>query len=171
MHATPTGVLYFVHGNDLYRIDTTGAVQLMARQVAQQTATFSQMSGRHDLFGIWTDKKENVYVANFSGQVVRKYDQTAVSTMQYILPRPGRLPVAFLMRRVIYGFWKLPLRMKVRVRKVFKKEIARQNKTGPYMVNNSVPVLLMVLFLVVAVACIVWVVKKRNRVTMVAHQK
>jgi hypothetical protein len=72
IHVTKNGILYFIDLTDLYKINTAGKVLLVAKNIAQSSSSFNSYSGRHSLFGIWTDKKDNMYVANFSGQAVKK---------------------------------------------------------------------------------------------------
>jgi hypothetical protein len=75
MHVTKTGTLYFIDLFDLYKIDTTGKLKLIAKNISDNTPTFGMFGGKHSLMGIWTDTAENIYVANLSGQVVKKITQ------------------------------------------------------------------------------------------------
>jgi hypothetical protein len=71
LHATPQGVLYFMDAKDLYKVSPDGKVRLVAKDITQHGAAFAGAGRSHALFGIWTDKTGNIYVANYSGRVVK----------------------------------------------------------------------------------------------------
>lgn len=75
MHVSPQGVIYFVDLVDLFKIDTSGKLALIAKNISKNSPAFGMYGGKHSLLGIWTDSKENIYVANFSGQVVKRIAQ------------------------------------------------------------------------------------------------
>lgn len=75
MYVTKQGVLYFIDLGDLYKIDS-GKLILITKNISRDTPAFGIYSGKHSLLGIWTDKDENVYVANFSGQAVKRISQS-----------------------------------------------------------------------------------------------
>lgn len=72
LHATPTGVLHFIDRGNLYKIDPSGRISLLAKDISQKSLAFAGTGRNHMLFGVWTDKQDNVYVANYSGQVVKR---------------------------------------------------------------------------------------------------
>lgn len=72
MHVSNKGILYFIDKHDLYKISAKGKAQLVAAHLSSYTATFSYLGPSFSAMGIWTDSEENIYVANFSGQVVKK---------------------------------------------------------------------------------------------------
>ena len=75
MHVTKEGEVYFIDLIHFYKIDTTGKLIPIARKIAGNAPLFSWAYPKHSLFGIWLDKQKNIYVANFSGQVVKKITQ------------------------------------------------------------------------------------------------
>ncbi len=84
MHVTPSGTIYFVDFQDLYKIDASAKFILVAKDVTQTSLAFRPMQGRHSLFGIWADKNNNVYIANYSGQVVKRIDESGKITNSFI---------------------------------------------------------------------------------------
>lgn len=72
LHATPQGLLYFVAARDLYKVSPDGTVRRVANDITAQGAAFAGGGRAHALFGIWTDNAGNIYVANYSGRVVKR---------------------------------------------------------------------------------------------------
>lgn len=71
MHATPAGTLYFIDAGDLVQIKN-GRVRVMARKLASTSALRFQVPMQHAIMGVWTDRAENVYLADYAhGQVLR----------------------------------------------------------------------------------------------------
>jgi hypothetical protein len=63
LHATPGGTLYVVDGSDLVRVRNGRAVRL-ARSITTARP--------HTIMGIWTDRAENVYLADHANRVVKR---------------------------------------------------------------------------------------------------
>jgi hypothetical protein len=73
MYANSAGVVYFVDLLDVYIIEPGKPARLIAEDISSNTNLLSAITdSRHELMGIWTDKEENIFVANYSGQVVKK---------------------------------------------------------------------------------------------------
>ena len=72
LHATPHGLLYFLDQEDLYKIEPDGGISPIAKDITQRRAAFAGAGRAHALFGIWTDSDGNIYVANYSEQVVKR---------------------------------------------------------------------------------------------------
>jgi hypothetical protein len=72
MHSTPGGVVYIIDLQDLVRIDPSGTVHTMARNLAGRGLSSVPAGARHNLMGLWTDAAENVYVAVYSDRVVKR---------------------------------------------------------------------------------------------------
>jgi sugar lactone lactonase YvrE len=71
MHSTPAGTLYFVDGHDLVRVRSGKAITIV-RNLADTTVLRPYVSMQHAIMGIWTDRAENVYVADQArGQIQR----------------------------------------------------------------------------------------------------
>lgn len=81
LYATPGGTLYFINGNALYKIDSTHLIRPVAKNLSETTDSFAFASPNNDLMGIWSDQKNNVYVAVFSGQVIKKIAPNGVVSM------------------------------------------------------------------------------------------
>jgi len=80
MYASPEGELYFVNGSGLYKIDSNNTVRPVAKNLAETTPQFAFASPNNDILGIWSDKKKNIYVAVFSGQVIKKISPLGIVT-------------------------------------------------------------------------------------------
>ena len=65
MHATADGTIFLVDDGDVVRIKN-GRVTRLARNLA------GRIGGRHALMGLWTDGAENVYVADFRQDEVKR---------------------------------------------------------------------------------------------------
>lgn len=63
MHVTPGGTLYVVDGSDLVRV-RGGRAERLVRSV-----TSARM---HTVMGIWTDRAENVYLADHANRAVKR---------------------------------------------------------------------------------------------------
>lgn len=72
MTVTPEGTVYLIDLYDLVRITPDGTVRTVVRDLAVWKWTRWFGPDRHALMGLWTDPKENVYVASFSGSVVKQ---------------------------------------------------------------------------------------------------
>jgi hypothetical protein len=141
MHATPEGVLYFIDLTDLHKIEPNGKISLMARDITEKSAAFAGVGRAHALFGIWTDKANNIYVANYSGQVVKRirsngpienavYSQAPWSPTGGVFDEKGNL-------------WLLETSYtnEVRVRKVPSSAIGEKKPASVVVSNYLMPIL------------------------------
>ncbi len=81
MHATPAGTLYVIDGSDLVRVKNGRATRL-ARNVMKTSLLRPFVSFNHSVMGIWTDRAENVYFADYAhGEVKRVTQSGQVSTV------------------------------------------------------------------------------------------
>lgn len=72
-YVTPGGTLYFISGTTLYRIGSEGKIETVA-------SDFLDLSPEHPITGengpwiggIWSDPAGNIYVANYTGQNIKK---------------------------------------------------------------------------------------------------
>ncbi len=71
MFCTKAGTLYFIDLDKIYELKN-GQFRLIASDLIQKTPLFSWIDKRHSLYGLWTDDAENVYVAVYSGQKIKK---------------------------------------------------------------------------------------------------
>lgn len=136
MHASRKGIIYFVDLDDLYKIQS-GKPVLIAKDISHNTPSFGIYSGKHSLLGIWTDKEDNVYVANFSGQVVKRITQTgSVKNFVYSTtpwaPTGGTFDSAGNLWLLEYS-----LTNEARVRKIVPSAFNKGNIT-PVIINNYI---------------------------------
>jgi hypothetical protein len=72
MTSSPMGHVYLVDELDVKKIDPFGQLTVLARNVAQPKSTQLFVSKDHYLAGITLDKKQNVYVCDFSAHDIKK---------------------------------------------------------------------------------------------------
>lgn len=72
MTAAADGTVYLVDLYDLVRVTPDGAARTVARDLADRIWSKLFFRDRHALMGLWTDAQGSVYVANFSGRVVKR---------------------------------------------------------------------------------------------------
>jgi len=79
LHATPAGTLYVIDGGDLVRVKNGRATRI-ARDLMKTNARRPHVALQHAIMGLWTDRAENVYVADYAhGEVKRITPAGAVS--------------------------------------------------------------------------------------------
>jgi hypothetical protein len=144
MHVTKKGILYFIDLDHLYKI-ASGKLHLIAKNISNNTPAFKMYRGKHSLLGIWTDKAENVYVANFSGQIVKrispkgKIENVVYSTTPWS-PTGGTFDNEGNLWLLEYS-----LTNEARVRKILLPSLSK-GKTTPVIVSNYIlPVSIVVL--------------------------
>ena len=168
MHATANGVVYFVDYHDLYKLSSNGKYVVIAKDIARQSAASATLnSGRHSLFGIWTDKNNNIYIASYSGRVVKQISQTGeVKDLVYSIIPWGPTGGLFDEKG---NLWVLEASVTntVRVRKVLKENFGLQKKS--LYNNNFFPVLLTIGFLLL-LGGMAWFIKSVKSFTNGAHQ-
>ncbi|MFT3910703.1 MAG: hypothetical protein QM737_14895 [Ferruginibacter sp.] len=86
MHAAKNGTIYFVDLTDLYKLEN-GKFTLLKKDLHERTSVLEYTSLDHNVYGIWLDKNENIYVAIMGGQVVKKI--TATGTVTNVVYSPG----------------------------------------------------------------------------------
>ncbi|MGI8582088.1 MAG: hypothetical protein ACR2KX_07825 [Chitinophagaceae bacterium] len=163
MYATKGGNIYFVDLVDLYKINVSGKLILVAKNISGNSPAFGMYSGKHSLMGIWTDGAENVYVANLSGQVVKRISQTgkvenfAYSTTPWsptggVLDNDGNL-------------WLLEtsLTNDARVRKIIPSKFIK-GKTTPMIISNYIlPVSIITIIVLAIIAIIRFLLRKKKK--------
>ncbi|HYC39225.1 MAG TPA: hypothetical protein VEB63_01960 [Chitinophagaceae bacterium] len=70
-YCTRAGVIYFVDLHKLYRLDQHGRFTLLAENLDDGRPGLG-FSRRHNVYGIWADKNENIYVAILSQKKVKR---------------------------------------------------------------------------------------------------
>lgn len=67
MHAATSGNIYLTDNEKLKKIDQGGHTETMAGELVEKTFRRPDMT-----WGIWSDKNENIYVAIYESQKVKK---------------------------------------------------------------------------------------------------
>ena len=138
MYATKNGIVYFIDLTDLYKLEN-GNFKLLAKNLHERTSIFEYGSLIHNLYGIWTDKDENIYVAVLGGQVVKKITANGkVSNVVYssglwspdsgLFDDDGNL---WLMESNILN--------EVRVRKIEQKELTKSVSQFLHLIRKLIP--------------------------------
>ena len=131
-YLSKSGNYYFVDYPSIYKSKGDKVIQLV-ENISKSRIPFSTQRDRHKIYGIWTDAKENVYVAIYGGRVVRKINEKLeVSTVlkssllwspvNGLFDKNGNL---WLMESKLNG--------KIRVRKVNKQDLEQIN---PFIIEN-----------------------------------
>jgi hypothetical protein len=63
MYSTPSGMIYFIDLTDLYKIDNHGKLTTVAKNIEERNTIFEYTSRKHDIFGIWLDNEQNIYLS------------------------------------------------------------------------------------------------------------
>ena len=82
LHVTPTGTLYVIDGGDLVRV-RDGRATRIARDLVKTGPRRPDLPVQHAVMGLWTDRAENVYAADYAhGNVKRVTPSGGVSVFQ-----------------------------------------------------------------------------------------
>ena len=145
IYATGKGVVYFIDLLDLYKIEPGKSPELIAEDISSRTNLFGSIADtRHYLAGIWTDNEENVYVANYSGQVVKKISSDG-SVSEFAFSTAPWSPTGGLFDDR-GNLWLLEnsVTNQVRVRMIPKIEFGKKDNAVITQFNNNIlPVLLL----------------------------
>jgi hypothetical protein len=168
MYATAQGIVYFIDLFDLYRIDPGGAARLVAEDINSKTNLFGPItSSRHDLMGIWTDKEDNIYVANFGGQVVKKIGTDGTVSKVAFSSAPWSPTGGLIDEKGDLWLLEYSVTNECRVRKIPEAELGKQGDTALLQFNNDVlpllPLIGFVAFSVLLIVIAVRTVKKKAR--------
>lgn len=74
LHPQKSGSVLLIQKNTVYRIDPNGRSTVVANSIAGKNPTFKFAANNRMAWGVWQDDAENVYIAVFSDQVVKKID-------------------------------------------------------------------------------------------------
>jgi hypothetical protein len=72
MTATADGDVYLIDRHDLVKMDAKGHLERIASNLQERKLTQFTVNDPHLAMGVWTDKKENVYVAIYGARKVKK---------------------------------------------------------------------------------------------------
>lgn len=87
LHATPAGTLYVIDGNDLVRV-RDGRTTRIARNLMKTSVRRPHVALQHAIMGLWTDRAENVYVADFAHAEVKRITPAGIVSVVHASPRP-----------------------------------------------------------------------------------
>ena len=87
MYCSPKDRIYFIDLKDLITIEPDGRFTVLAKNLQEKSLAFGLFAGdRHNVTGIWSDKLDNLYVAVFGGQKIKRIKPdgtvTVVATSQ-----------------------------------------------------------------------------------------
>ncbi len=83
LHPQADGTLLYALHNAIYRLDALGNIHLVADNIGNAEPSFKFSGTSTTLWGIWTDKAKNIYVAVFSDQTVKKIDSKGMVSDYY----------------------------------------------------------------------------------------
>ena len=72
MTISPDGNLYLIDRHDLKKITQDGTVETLAANLNERKLTQLTVSDQHMVMGVWTDQKENAYVAIYGARQVKR---------------------------------------------------------------------------------------------------
>ncbi len=74
LHPQEDGSVLYIRDNKLYKVDENGNINLIKQGIASARPTFRLSLDNPNTWGIWKDGSNNIYVAAFSDQRVKKID-------------------------------------------------------------------------------------------------
>ncbi len=162
MHAEPSGTIYFVDLHDLYKIDAKKNLSLLAKDITQTSLAFNTMEGRHSLFGLWTDKKKNVYIANYSGQVVKQIDVSGKITNLVYSVTPWSPTGGLFDKEGNLWLLECSLANEHRVRKISHSEFGQAKPPSIIFGNYLLPIIIFLAATLALFLGIKYIIKKRK---------
>lgn len=73
-YLTANEALLFIDYPSIYSVKS-GSLELIEENVSSKKFPFSTQSNNHNIYGVWTDKNDNIYVAIYGGREVKKIDK------------------------------------------------------------------------------------------------
>lgn len=83
LHPQKDGSLFYVQNNNVYKISRRGNVELLAKGIGNNTPSFKFSGTSITVWGVWKDVGNDVYVAVFSDQTVKKIQPNGAVTNYY----------------------------------------------------------------------------------------
>ncbi len=74
LHPQDDGSLLYVSNNAIYRVDNMGNIRLVKEHIGNTKPSFKFSGNSIMIWGVWQDKRKNIYAAVFSDQTVKKID-------------------------------------------------------------------------------------------------
>ena len=145
MHVARNGDIYFIDLTDLYKIDKDGKIILLAKNLHDRTSIIEYGSLKHNIFGIWLDKNENIYLAVTGGQVVKRITQQGKVT-DILYSTGAWRPTGGLFDND-GNLWLLETKSgpgtKARVRMIEKSILAKPPAITNYVINKAKPIIIL----------------------------
>ncbi len=137
-------ILLFVDYPSIYRLNQ-GAISIVAQDVSSNRFPFSFVGDEHTIYGVWTDSKENVYVALYGGREIRRINE-AGSTR--VMKSPFLWSPINGLFDIDNNLWVMECKVggKIRVRKITQNELSAQTS---FLQENLVIGVILISFLVV----------------------
>lgn len=82
LHPQDDGSVLLEMKNNVYRVDASGKISLLASNIAAPDPDFAYFKSP-TVWGLWQDKERNVYVAAFSDQLIKKIAADGTVTDHY----------------------------------------------------------------------------------------
>lgn len=143
MHVARNGDIYFIDLTDLYKIDKKGKIILLAKNLHERTSIFEYGSLKHNIFGIWLDKNENIYIAVTGGQTVKRITQEGKVT-DILYSTGAWRPTGGLFDND-GNLWLLETKSgpgtKARVRMIEKTKLTKRPAVTDYVINKTKPII------------------------------
>jgi len=138
MHCTKDGVIYFLDLEKLYVL-RNGKITLLADDLAESTTAFSFVGERHNPYGLWTDANENIYVAVFGGQLVKKITPSGKVTIFLHSTSPWSPTSGVFDHQGNLWLQEYSITNDCRVRKIERASLAGQQHNAAFMMNDAFP--------------------------------
>nr|WP_298994946.1 hypothetical protein [uncultured Allomuricauda sp.] len=135
----------FVDYPSIYRLKD-GTVSIVSKDISSTRFPFSFVGKEHNIYGIWTDKEENVYVALYGGREIRRINAKGES---------DRIMRSAFLWSPINGIfdsdknlWVMECKVggKIRVRKIMQNKLSAQKS---FLQENLVIGVILISFLVI----------------------
>lgn len=162
MHSTPDGILYFIDLTDLYKIEG-GKISLVTKNLHERTSAFEYGSLQHNVYGIWLDRQQNVYVAILGGQVVKKVNRTGdISNVYY---SDGSWKPCSGVFDIQGNMWimEVDISNEIRVIKIPENKLSNPPSAFRNVINQSKPLIIISILLLLLIGIGYSIFKKISR--------
>ena len=147
-YCTKKGIFYFLDLDKLYKLTPDGRFILLAEKLNETTPAFGFIGERHNAYGIWTDNKENIYVALHGGQRVKRISPGGKIETVYYSAAPWSPTSGVFDKQGNLWLLEYTITASCRVIKVAGTKILPiQPTAGNYLLNNVLPLIIITLIL------------------------
>lgn len=110
--------LYIVDGLVVKKVSSRGKVTVVAKNLKESSTIFARVSDRHYVYGIWTSKDREVYVAVYGAKKVKKIHSNGTISTVFKSPRGWAPSGGLLSPDGSLWVMEFSLRNKTRIRKI-----------------------------------------------------